>query len=109
MTTEELWENLKPFMKKVDKIDFLVEKTEKLENQVKETREEVSGLKQEVKETKVEVNELKSKLEEGMTDIKKELHKIHTVDMTAMLHAISNARIEFNKTVNQYMHKIDKL
>ena len=41
MTTEELWENLKPFMKKVDKIDFLVEKTEKLENQVKETREEV--------------------------------------------------------------------
>ena len=107
MTIEELWQNLKPMVnklenkvdgleKKVDKLEPLVGKVDKLENKV-DKLEPLVG----------KVDKLEALVDE-VHDMKEMMHEIKDVNMTSMIKLQMETMQEIRKTnqkLDQYLEK----
>ena len=114
MTIEELWQNLKPMVNKlekkvdglenkVDKLEPLVGKVDELENKVDKLEplvEKVDGLENKVDKLEPLVDEVH--------DMKEMMHEIKDVNMTSMIKLQMETMQEIRKTnqkLDQYLEK----
>ena len=99
MTIDELWQNLKPLIGKVDKLEPLVGKVDNLETKVNR----LEPLVGKVDNLEMKVDRLEPLVEE-VRELKNEVHKIGTTNMTTLI----NQQTSFSKQQREMNEKLDK-